>query len=79
MVTSTPVISLIKRRMRYETMIKIKPPMAKVSVFLAPSKALGSPPEVINLKPEDKRRTKKVTPAIPKTIFTIFANTSSKF
>ena len=79
MVTSTPVISLIKRRMRYEAMIKIKPPMAKVKVFLAPSKALGSPPEVINLKPEDKRRTKKVIPAIPKTTLTTFANTSSKF
>ena len=78
MVTSTPVISLIKRRMRYEAMIKIKPPMAKVSVFLAPSKALGSPPEVINLKPLERRRTKKVIPAMPKIILTTFENKPSK-
>lgn len=65
-VTSTPVIFLINTRIKYETRINIKPAIAEVKVFLAPSKALGSPPEVINLNPPTIKRIKRTIPAKPR-------------
>ena len=53
--------------------IIINPAIADVSVFLALSTALGSPPEVINLKPPTIRRTKRTIPAKPKARLTILS------
>lgn len=67
LVTSTPVILLIMTRIKYARRIIARPATAEVNIFLAPSTLLGSPPDVINLKPPTRSRTKNTKPAKPKT------------
>ena len=56
----------------------IRPAIAEVNVFLAPSTALGSPPEVINLNPPTRRRIKRTIPANPNATLTTFENKQEK-
>lgn len=71
LVTFAPVIFSITLSIKKDNNRRTSPPMANVKVFFAPSAFLGSPPEVMYLKPPEIRRKKRTIPANPKTRLTI--------
>lgn len=68
----TPVASAIRFITKKEPKTTARPSIAYVRVFRAPSSCLGSPPEVIYLKPEMIIKNKATMPAKERSTLIMF-------